>query len=131
VRKHIVTIAQRLWWGVWLLYVASWSAALLTTRPIEIRDALFEEEYHYVASKTLHVAAYAIFAVLTSLLPSRRRTMLVLVVLHGPLTEFLQLFVERTGRLTDVGFDWCGVALGVLVTWPRWRSDASQRRPAS
>jgi VanZ family protein len=126
-----VSIAPRVWWGVWLLYVASWSAALLTSHPVEIRDAILAEDYRYLASKTLHVTAYAVFAILTSLLPSWRRTTLAVVVLHAPLTEFLQQFVGRTGQLTDVGLDWFGVALGVLITWPRWRSGTSQRRPAS
>ena len=114
-------MSARLWWALWLLYAAAWSAALLTTLPIKIRDAVVPEEHYFSASKLLHVFAFAAFAFLTSRLPSWRRTMLAVVILHGPRTEFLQQFTERTPSLMDVGFDWIGVALGVVVTWPRWR----------
>jgi VanZ family protein len=121
----IVAIAPRVWWGVWLLYVALWSASLLTPQPITVRNAMIPEDYHFVVTKALHVGAYAVFAALTAFLPSWRRVMLAIVVLHGPLTEYVQQFVGRTGQVIDVGFDWLGVALGVLITWSRWRTDPS------
>jgi hypothetical protein len=88
---------------------------------IRLRDAVIPEDFAYLASKSVHVLAYALFAILTSRLPARR-WLLLLVILHGPLTEFLQQFTDRTPQLTDVGLDWLGVGLGVLVTWRNWRS---------
>ena len=48
-----MTIAPRVWWGVWLLYVAAWSVALLTPHPVQIRDALLASE---VPSIEVHVS---------------------------------------------------------------------------
>src|SRR5262245_20837187 len=111
-------------WALWLLYAAAWTAALLTTFPIEARNAVLTEEYHFPAGKTLHVVGYAVFAALTAFLPVRlpwQRGLLVLVLLHAALSEFLQQFVGRTPELTDVGLDLIGISLGVLLTWKRWR----------
>lgn len=119
----------RLWRVLWLLYAAAWSAALLTTFPIEARDAIVAEEYGFSAGKLLHVVAYAVFTVLTSRLPCWRRTMLGVVILHGPLTEFLQQFVDRSASLMDVGLDWLGVVLGVLGAWTRWRREDRSSPP--
>jgi VanZ family protein len=121
----------RLWWRLWLLYAAAWSAALLTTFPLEAREAIVPEEYGFSAGKLLHVTAYAGFTFLTSRLPCWRRTMLAAVILHGPLTEFLQQFVDRSASLTDVGLDWLGVMLGLLSAWTSWRrGDQSSAPPA-
>ena len=76
--------------------------------------------YFFSAGKALHLTAYAVFALLTSRLPSRRRIFILIVVLHAPLTEFLQQFTGRTASLWDVGLDWLGVTLGVILSWRRW-----------
>ena len=52
-------------WLVWTAYGSLWTAALLTTFPIEVRDAVVPAPYTFSASKVLHVSAYAVFAVLT------------------------------------------------------------------
>jgi VanZ family protein len=112
-------------WTLWLGYAAAWSTALLTPYPIQARDAVLPDEYHFIASKGLHVAAYALFAVLTSFLQVSirwRRIVLVCVILHAPASEFLQQFVGRTPALMDVGLDLTGIALGVCITWKRWRA---------
>jgi VanZ family protein len=113
------------WWAVWLGYAAAWSVALLTRYPIKARDAVLPEDYHFIASKGLHVTAYALFAVLTSFLPISvfwRRIVLLGVILHAPASEFFQQFVGRTPGLMDVGLDLAGITLGVCVTWKRWRA---------
>ena len=106
---------DRLWWALWWGYAVAWSAALLTTFPLLARDTIVPAEFAFGAGKVLHVMAYAAFALLTSRLPTWRRTFLLVVVLHGPLTEFLQQFTGRSGLLWDVGLDWLGVTLGVLI----------------
>ena len=118
-----------IWWTLWVLYAIAWTVALLCTFPIAIRDSVVPEEYGFSTGKALHVAAYAFFAILTSLLPTRRRTMLLVVILHAPTTELLQLFTGRTGSPIDVGLDWIGVALGIGMTWRRWHARNDQTRP--
>lgn len=111
-------------WGMWLAFVAGWSAALLTSLPIVARDAVLPESYGFSAGKLLHVTAYAAFTVLTVLLPlpARLRWLLVgFVSLHAFGTEFLQQFVDRTPSWLDVGIDHLGIAAGLVVSWPWWR----------
>ena len=62
-----------------------------------------------------------VFAMLSSRLASRR-LLLAVVLVHAPLSEFLQQFTGRTPQLTDVGLDWLGVTLGVMLTWKKWRT---------
>jgi len=114
----------RLWWGLWLVYATAWTAALLSTLPLAAKGTVIPQEYFFCTGKALHVSAYAVFALLTSrlsLTAVNRRWMLLLVVLHGPLTEFLQQFTGRTPSVMDVGLDWLGVALGVGLSWSRWK----------
>jgi VanZ family protein len=115
---------DRLWWGLWTVYAAAWTAALLSTVPLAAKGTLIPQEYFFSTGKALHVSAYTVFALLTSRLPLtavNRRWMLLVVVLHGPLTEFLQQFTGRTASVMDVGFDWIGVGLGVGLSWSRWK----------
>jgi VanZ family protein len=82
-------------------------------------------EYSFSISKTLHVSAYALFAVLSAALPvSARRRWLLIVVMsaHAFLTEFGQVFVEdRHPSLRDVGIDHLGMLLGMALSWKWWR----------
>ena len=112
-------------WVVWLLCLGVWTVALLTTFPVQVKDAVLSPEAGYPASKILHITAYAFLATLAGwLLPENNARFLPVVFLsfHAFGTEFLQQFVDsRTGCLTDVGFNHLGIALGLLLTWWKWR----------
>src|SRR6266550_5326226 len=86
-------------WLVWGGYAVLWSVALLTTFPIRARDAILPQEYAFSSSKILHVAAYAVFALLTAWLdvrPPWRWALLGALALHAAATEFFQQFFGRT-----------------------------------
>jgi VanZ family protein len=84
----------------------------------------FEANLRFYFSKTLHVAAYSLLAVLTAWLrvPGRFRWLLMFfLAAHATTTEFIQQFVPgRTGRVADIGLDLIGIALGCVVTWKWW-----------
>ena len=110
-------------WLVWGGYAVLWSVALLTTFPIRARDAILPQEYAFSSSKILHVAAYAVFALLTAWLdvrPPWRWVLLVVLFLHADATEFFQQFVGRTSSVVDIGLDHIGLVLGVALSWWRW-----------
>lgn len=111
---------ERRWWIAWIVYAIAWTIALLATFPVTARDAVVSEDVGFSMGKALHVAAYSIFVILSSRLAARR-WLLLLVILHAPLTEYLQQFTDRTSQLSDVGLDWLGVGIGVLLTWRSWR----------
>jgi VanZ family protein len=107
----------------WCLCVALWTAALLTTYPVEIGKHVTPSQMYFPASKLLHVGAYGFLTVFLSWLPLRRWRWLLLAFLslHTAGTEFGQTFVPgRTGRPADVGIDHFGLLLGVALTWKRW-----------
>jgi len=112
-------------WFVWLAYAAAWTQALLMRNPIP-SDILQQHPLpFFLFAKSVHVCAYALFAVLTGwlLLPLRWRCLLLAALgLHGAATEYLQHFVAgRNPSLRDVGLDLLGLVLGVALTWRLWR----------
>ena len=114
-------------WLVWVLYLCAWTAALLTTHPVQLATVVFPETtLRFLAAKLLHVSAYALLAVLSGWLraPLRYRWLLLAFLpAHALGTEFLQQFVElRTGSWEDVGIDHLGLALGLTLSWRQWRS---------
>jgi VanZ family protein len=117
----------RVWsrWLVWTVFVAVWTFALLVPRPHRFAPSEAVLEYQFSISKTLHVTAYALFAVLSAALPvsSRRRWRLVAFMsAHAFFTEFGQIFAEeRHPSLRDVGIDHVGMVLGMLLSWKWWR----------
>lgn len=119
----------RLRWLLWAGFLLLWSAALLTPQPVRAAEAMLAEEARFPASKLLHVAAYAVAALLTAWLPlpPRYRWLLLLALAaHAFATEYLQQFVRaRYPSLRDVALDHAGLLLGVLLTWKRWRAWAS------
>ncbi|MFL5242610.1 MAG: VanZ family protein [Gemmataceae bacterium] len=110
--------------ALWLLYLASWSLALLTPRPIEVAQAVLPPETSFYYGKSLHVCAYAGLTVLTGwlLVCHRCRWLLLLgVSLHAFATEYLQNYVPlRTGSWRDVGLDHIGIVLGFALTRTWW-----------
>jgi VanZ family protein len=115
-------------WATWWLLAGLWALALLTPQPVQIEKRVLPEEALFSASKGLHVAAYAFLTALGAWLPpwhGRRWLPIVVMSLHGCLTEFFQLFVPaRHGCLQDVAIDHVGIALGLLLTLNRWRRPA-------
>src|SRR5207249_10590864 len=98
----------RLRWSLWVVYAALWTAALLTQLPLAARDAVLPADFGFPAGKVLHVAAYAVFTILTASLPVALRwrwTLLAFLSLHAMATEYLQQFVDRSGSWRDVGLD--------------------------
>jgi VanZ family protein len=105
---------------IWFVYVLSWSTALLVPVP-----SLGDRDVQFMLAKTLHVAAYAVLALLTLWLRAAgwwHWLLLVFLFAHGVLTEFCQWYfpaLRRTGQVADVIRDWVGVALG-LALWLGW-----------
>jgi hypothetical protein len=118
---------MRRWlWIAWWLCVALWTAALTTTAPVHIHQALLPEDpWGLPVSKILHVSAYAFLAAFAMGLrpPTLWRWLFVILLLeHGVATEWIQAFVpERGPSVNDIVIDHCGVALGVALTLPWWR----------
>ena len=123
-------------WLVWLAYAVLWTTALLVpipSHPLTLGDV--SPSIRFPVAKTIHVLAYAAFAVLTGRLGVRARLRwlpLFVVMAHAPASELLQqLTTTRTGTLRDVAFDHLGVALGLLASWRWWSApDPAPAAPA-
>jgi VanZ family protein len=113
-------------WLIWHLYLAGWSTALLMPMSGSNDWKVHDISMKFVFAKTLHVAAYAVLAMLSGWLLAPRRyrwLLLVFMALHAPTTEYLQTYVPgRTGHVRDVGLDLIGISIGCLLTWKWWRS---------
>ena len=114
---------------IWLVYAVAWTVALLVPVPIHPPPESGLQLPLWASSKSLHVAAYALFTGLAAWmrLPRRQRIpLLLLLVGHTMLTEYLQWVLRdithRTGQWSDVGLDCIGIAVGVVLTWKRWRA---------
>ncbi len=111
-------------WAAWLVILAVWTGALVTTYPVQVKQQVMPNDRGIPTAKLLHVAAYAFLTGFGAFLPLRGhwRWLPVLVMsLHGFGTEFCQLFVPlRTGSLTDVAIDHCGILLGLFCTLKWW-----------
>ena len=118
-------IPAQLRWFIWGLFLAAWTAALLTPQPVYIADTLLPEESRFTAAKSLHVAAYAVLAILSGWLRTPApwpRLLLIFLCLHAMATEYLQGFVPPRGpSLEDVGFDHIGICWGIILSWRLWR----------
>ncbi|HEV3145038.1 MAG TPA: VanZ family protein [Gemmataceae bacterium] len=108
---------------VWALLLTVWTFALLRPIPPGAVVAAGGPENSFWLGKCLHVSVYAVLAIGASFLPLSpvlRRCVIVALILHGGLTEYLQQFVHRGASWRDVGLDTLGVAIGVGLTWKRW-----------
>jgi hypothetical protein len=115
----------------WLLCVAIWTFALLSTYPVEFGKSVIPLGTFLPVAKILHVCAYAFLTVFISWLPLRRWRWLLLAFLslHAAGTEYLQQFVPgRTGKVMDVFIDHAGMLLGLALTWKRWLPRMSRDR---
>ena len=106
--------------GVPVLLLLLWTWELLAENPVpESVSRAIPNEWKVWLAKSLHVGAYAFLTVLAGLLPVGRKYFwgaIVLLLLHGIGSEIGQTFVDgRHGSIRDVGLDWVGVVLGLLV----------------
>lgn len=111
-------------WLLWGTFLVIWTTALLTAEPVHVAHAVLAPPMILPTSKLLHVAAYALFAVLSGwlFLPGRWRwLLLVFMCFHAAGTEFFQQFVpERGPSLRDVGIDHVGIAIGLIFSCKWW-----------
>jgi len=136
-------------WVVWLLYVAVWTWGLLLPNPDRwaralilpvtivapedhpVRQELLEVVLSLFFSKTLHVAGYALLAVLSGWQRTAwglRWGLLVFMSIHALGTEFLQAFAPgRHPSWRDVGLDHVGIMVGLALTWKWWLSLSAGR----
>ncbi len=119
--------SRRPWvrWGVWTGFAAVWTILLLMPISESGENTLDKVTLgrKFLAAKIGHVVGYALLTGLCGWLrpPARIRWMLlVLVIVHAPVTEFLQTYVGRGGSLADVGLDFVGILLGLVLTWKWW-----------
>lgn len=106
------------------MFVAFWSRGLLMPNPIDPGNDEVLGYKLFLFSKTLHVTAYAVFAVLSGWLqvPWRLRWLLIAFMsAHAIGTEYFQNFVPtRHASWRDVGLDLLGMTLGILISWKWW-----------
>ncbi len=113
-------------WLLWCVYVLLWTTVLvLPGAPIDKLAPDISIIWKYFIAKTGHVAAYALWTILSGRppVPARFRWLLVFVLMaHASGTELLQmLYVPgRFGHLVDVGFDHLGIMIGIALTWKWW-----------
>lgn len=81
-------------------------------------------EHSYLIQKIGHYIAFFILAFVSPFQP--RKTMF-LGILFALLTEFLQLYFGRSGRLLDVGYDAAGLFLGVLIMMKLFQTNIKSR----
>lgn len=113
-------------WLVWSLFCLAWTAALIVPVPPPDELPLGEllSARRVLVAKSVHVGAYATFAILSGWLPVTFRWRIFLMfflMLHAVGTEFIQLHLSyRSGTLADVLFDCLGIALGCGISWRWW-----------
>jgi hypothetical protein len=116
-------------WLIWTAVVIVWTVGLEWPVPDPGHGPAreFILTYKYVVGKSLHVAVYALLAVLSAWVPTTARyrwLMMFFLMGHAWGTEMLQETLEewcyRGGSLSDVGFDLIGIVAGVAVSWKWW-----------
>ncbi|MFN4258769.1 MAG: VanZ family protein [Gemmataceae bacterium] len=114
-------------WLLWLCYISLWTAGLVMPVPLQSTAEPSWTTAKFVVAKGLHVAAYGGLAMLSGWLRlpvPYRWWLLGFVVLHAPLTEYLQYVIDigRSGSGQDVLLDWLGIVIGVTLTWRWWKA---------
>ena len=116
-------------WLIWTSVVIVWTLALEFPVPDPGQGPAgeFIMQKKYLFGKSLHVAVYALLAVLSAWVPMPGRyrwLMMFFLMLHAWGTEMLQLALEewchRGGSLGDVGLDIVGIVVGVAASWKWW-----------
>lgn len=117
-------------WIIWSAIVIAWTVALEYPVPDPEPHSTAGEfviAYKYLLGKSLHVGVYATLAVLSAWVPVPTRfrwVMMFVLMFHAWGTEMLQYALEpwcqRTGTLSDIGFDIVGIVLGTAASWKWW-----------
>jgi VanZ family protein len=109
---------------VWSAFAVLWTIGLLYPLPERhAGDMQWQDYLRYYVGKTLHVIAYAVFAILSGWLnvrPARRWMLMFALMVHAGVTEWLQTFVGRTGMPSDVVRNYAGITLGIAASWRSW-----------
>ena len=116
-------------WLIWTLFAIAWTVSLEAPVPVPEPDpdATMQVTLKKVFSKSVHVAAYAVFTILSAWprMPMRSRLlMLFFLMVHANATELVQEEMHddwgRTGKLSDVVFDQVGILIGLVIGWKWW-----------
>jgi VanZ family protein len=116
-------------WRIWTLFVIAWTISLEAPVPLPQPepDAITEMTLRMLFSKSVHVAAYAVFTLLSAWprLPMRHRwLMMFFLMAHATASEVMQVALHpwcgRGGNLWDVAFDQIGILIGFLIGWKWW-----------
>jgi hypothetical protein len=116
------------WWrpAVWIVFVTAWTIMLLVPVPDDLPVSLTGRDRFFV-SKGVHVAAFAVLTIMAGWLHTGFRWRLFLLfflMAHAAVTEWLQTKLSyRTGQVSDVVLDHCGIAIGLLLSWKWWMSE--------
>lgn len=108
---------------LWLVALTVWTLLLIT--PGNWFGSVGAAKVGKVgAGKLLHVSAYAGLTAAIGWLPlsfSKRRLLVLAMILHGVMTEIIQTVIPyREGCLTDVGIDTVSVLLGFILSYRWW-----------
>jgi VanZ family protein len=68
----------------------------------------------FILRKVGHAFSFFILSILCFSVFLSKKKMLVISLLYAVLTEVLQLFFQRGGRLFDIGFDGAGIAVALV-----------------
>jgi hypothetical protein len=119
------SLSVRRWF--FAIYAVAWTISLEVPMPIQLPPDSDYREPLFTFSKSVHVAAYALFTILAAsmrLPPWQRGVVLGLIVAHTMLTEYFQWVLadicHRTGQWRDVGLDLIGIMLGFALSWKWW-----------
>lgn len=74
-----------------------------------------ELSHDFLLQKLGHITAFFILTFLLLRYFYSKSLTLVLAISYAALTEFLQLFFTRDGRIFDIGFDVIGILLGLSL----------------
>ena len=117
-------------WMLWLGFAAAWTTALVIPIPsdqLQLGELFISRRV--LVAKTVHVAAYAVFTILTGWLrvPLRwRPALMFLLMAHAAGTEFIQLNLSyRSGTVGDVLFNHLGIAVGFAMSWAWWTRECA------
>lgn len=80
---------------------------LFLTLPQELTET-------FILQKVGHLIAFVILGFLLKMQTSTNKTLL-FIIFFAMLTEVLQLYLSRGGRLFDIGFDLVGGGLGIAI----------------